>query len=480
MDSIIRDSFRLVFSALAPAALAAFAACGSQLDEPSESVSTVQNGLFKDSATQLWPGGWVPVCWTAASRANSDFAAFSVRARNVVEDQWGRVANINFVGWDACPANANGFIAINLDDVGGNSDAGGFGFFTGARTLRFGLDRHNDGVILHEFGHELGFRHEFARPDFPDHDGCTGENGTTGDNFGTQPDNDSIMAATYCNSHTALSHWDIIGVQRAYGRKQAGSIVGLGGRCLNVAGGTTDFSPFIAWPCVGAANDTFATSVAASLNLMFVETIQGVTRCMNVSGGTVTPNGSTPVISWDCIAGASNEEFSIAGVQLRAMGDMCVVATGTTDGAQLEVQPCNTVAVARERWDFRGHTLRLSNTNLCVSVPNAVNGLGVRPTLHSCSATSVRETFTFTQGEIHDGSKCFNVSGGLPVAGSPVGLWDGCGNGLDNEYFFARGTIGFGGQCVDMLGGASFDGAQIGMFPCIAGAANQAWDYHWN
>ena len=93
--------------------------------------------------------------------------------------------------------------------------------------------------LVHEFGHALGFAHEWVRPGYDFPAGCTqNEDAPNQPGFAITPwiDHKSIMDK--CQSATGiygLSAGDIIGVQQAYGRMASGSLVGYNGLCAGPA-----------------------------------------------------------------------------------------------------------------------------------------------------------------------------------------------------------------------------------------------------
>src|SRR5262249_23057744 len=120
---------------------------------------------------------------------------------------------------------------------------------------------------VHEFGHILGFEHEMDRADNPWYatgSGCQPDRAPDpkpGESYLPPFDGNSVMlynvggpkpgcgiawngvsSSTLAgldssvNALEQISAWDVAGVQAAYGAKPAGSLVGLGGRCVNIPG----------------------------------------------------------------------------------------------------------------------------------------------------------------------------------------------------------------------------------------------------
>ncbi len=454
--------------------------------------------------------------------------ALRATIRRLVENTWARAANIEFVNWGDCKVDpaTNKHVDSQLANtiviqfqqefdppaglicssdancgatphaqckngvcVAGGVDWSGVGKFSNGPTviqynwppIQAGADFRN---LIHEFGHALGFAHEWMRnnftdpacsmADFPDRGSVSNGLALT-----TFPDASSIM--NYCGNPTSdadrLSPGDLVGVQRAYGRKSSGSLVSTGGMCADIREASPAFgTPIIAYPCRNAANDRWLRD-GVTQHLQATAS-DGSPRCLNVSGGTVSPTSPTPIISWSCVSN-SNEDFSFSGVEWHGMGNMCATSVNNF----IQMRPCD--GSQAQKWTFlnsdpnvvpRLRQIQSNFVGLCVTTGSSTGALGERLHLDFCSTVDARQRFNFPgQGVIGFGNFCMNVLGGLPNAGSELGLWDGCTAvpRFWNEQFSLSGNVKVLGQCLD-----GSNTSQVSVSPCSSGNANQSWEYY--
>jgi len=224
------------------AAASAVAACGPSGTKGNDEVQ-VSAPLYL--AFPKWPADSdgvvrIPVCFDQnVANATTHFADDVVRLRAELMKSWSAVAKIDFSGFGTCGANRNGMIVVHLvthiDPVRGLTPAGATNPGPGYQgpnastdiQIRVDIESPSTGavpaaVVIHEFGHALGFAHEMDRPDFTG--SCTDMVTIYGGNYLDTPiDLHSIMIGEDCPSTgfsgNDLDFWDIWGAQIAYGAR---------------------------------------------------------------------------------------------------------------------------------------------------------------------------------------------------------------------------------------------------------------------
>jgi hypothetical protein len=191
--------------------------------------------------------------WTVVSDTDPDVAAFTAMVRREVEAVYETLSDtqIDFTGWQTCSDPQTGTFVGGIRvqvDVG---TARNYAFrhcpktagllpvkgecvsragYTATQEMQLYTSTKGYGLlssdqraaVLHEFGHALGFSHEFQRDDSSDdYDNklfvCTAGAGDQGYSLDfTYYDTNSIMNATYCHWNPWLSVGDGVGLAMTY------------------------------------------------------------------------------------------------------------------------------------------------------------------------------------------------------------------------------------------------------------------------
>jgi hypothetical protein len=332
--------------------------------------------------TGAWPGP-IPVCFVDGEE--SDELRHIVR--DEVESTWARWYNVDFAGWGTCEDGVTERVAIEfLDDCRAKlaSDAWIGKPSTGAET-RFGicrtyLDANDMSQTLeepvmrflarHQFGHVLGL-------------------------WDVAP-----SARTTMSRGIELSRIDeyqpstseLMDVHYRYGRKHSGAVATTHGRCLDVVNGA--IQPL---PCKNPTEQRWApmlgelTSLSSSSESVCV-------RLVGQKGIEVRPCDSEPrVPAW-----------SMTHAQWRGPGG-CVspLTQPAVSGSSLVTGPCLAVGEPSQAWFFEIFDsdanslltrIRPSDSNLCLTVPNGFESLGVVPLLEVCGPDGTTEQIFHLQG----------------------------------------------------------------------------------
>jgi hypothetical protein len=217
-----------------------------------ENVGRISQQIVQQSGAVLWTknNDLVPMCWHLLLQFPSTSVANETKAFVVqtIQDGWVSLLNLR-LSWVDCPTSGSEKhvrVMLRIGDTSYN----GTTLTAGMATLSTAAERVNPppkdppgllmgfpsnwnqddqtranfrSLILHEFGHILGFAHEQERSDGPPGVSCYTNKITNGIPIGP-PDPTSIMGWSYCTTALgALSPQDVRAARSVYGTGRSGS-----------------------------------------------------------------------------------------------------------------------------------------------------------------------------------------------------------------------------------------------------------------
>ena len=247
----------------------------------------------------------------------------------------------------------------------------------------------------------------------------------------------------------------------------SGEVIGTGGLCLDVRGGTAaNGQPVQLYTC----NHTAAQEVTYT----GANTLQILGKCVDVQSGG-TGNG-TAIQLFDCNgSGAQTWVLHANGALVNPQSGRCLDDPGgtTTPGAvQLQIYDCNSTA-AGQVWRLPPGPVN-GPGGLCVDVADADPASATAVQLYTCNQTDAQRWSVPGDGTLRVFGKCLDVQSGGIGNRTPIQLFDCNGSGAQT-WVNANGSLlnPQSGRCLDDPGGTTTPGVQLQIYDCNSTAAQR-------
>ncbi len=344
----------------------------------------------------------IQVCWENPEAAEDDGAGPIVAeerrnaVKRIVENTWGRHANLRFSGWGEKCVDQQPGIHLRIENKpngGGLSEIGTLAdAVSGGVRMNFFVDPSRSGnpdqrcksseanrrqciqgIAVHEFGHALGFHHAENRAGFEPEHALQATSGLTLGDCADLPDAgqtakaygayDVASVMSYCGNpyhrvgaRLSLSPGDIAGLQLAYGRKPAGSLLGADARCLGA-------------PTRGSSLELSACNELVTHQQWQFERRRirlGRDQCLHAE--SVSPGGA--VTTSTCSTNPA-QEWSFKATTVRGWGDLCLTAIKHSESDLIMLSARQCAGAPEQTWTLDEHgTLSMNGeaSNLCASI----------------------------------------------------------------------------------------------------------------
>jgi hypothetical protein len=253
----------------------------------------------------------------------------------------------------------------------------------------------------------------------------------------------------------------------AAGNPTSGELIGAGGLCLDVRGGTaTNGQPIQLYTCDGSA--------AQQVSYQSDGTLRVLGGCLDAANGG-TGNG-TPIQWYTCnTTTAQSWTRRSDGTLLNPVSGRCLddPSGNTTPGAvQLRLYDC--AGAAGQTWRLPPGPVT-GPGGLCADVANADPASGTVVQLYTCNGSDAQRWSTPGDQTIRVFGKCLDAVNGGTGNGTLVQLWD-C-NGTGAQAWVSRPDVTLrnpaSGRCLDDPGNTQHSGDALELYDCNTTTAQQ-------
>jgi len=247
----------------------------------------------------------------------------------------------------------------------------------------------------------------------------------------------------------------------------SGEVIGDGGLCLDVRGGSTaNATPIQLYTC----NHTAAQQIAYTST----NTVQVLGKCLDAANAG-TANG-TPVQLFDCNGSASQTWVAETnGALLNPQSGRCLDDPNgnTTPGAvQVQLYDCN--GSAAQLWKLPPGPIN-GPGGLCADVAGADPSYATAVQLYTCNQTDAQRWFAPGDSTIRVFGKCLDVRNAGTANGTQVQLFDCNGSGSQTWLSQSNGSLlnPQSGRCLDDPNNDEASGDLLQIYDCNGTVAQQ-------
>jgi len=250
-----------------------------------------------------------------------------------------------------------------------------------------------------------------------------------------------------------------------------GSLIGVGGKCLDAAGGgTTNGTPIQVWACNGLRQQVWVPAINEGTFFSW-----GSSRVLDVIG--FSANNGAQLQLWSA-TGNSNQMWYFAQAAIVANGGRVLDAVGASSLNGTRMQLWDDLGGSNQRWLFdvrSGQIIGKDGKCLDITGFSTLNGTPVQ--FWTCSGTDNQKWAWGANGTIRGyGGKCLEAANGGAGNGTEVRIWD-C-NGGAHQTWRIRGEVRsvMTDKCLDDPGFGAINGSRVHMWDCHGGQ-NQKWEF---